>query len=139
VHRKLSLGPPEGLEETDMQHRRAPCSSLRRRPAPAPCRTSACGPPNEFVTFVGASGCGKSTLLRMIGGLEQHSGEQLVDGRAITGPGPDRGMVFQHYSLYPWLTVRENIKFCRQLKVHPGERSDADVEAAGGRAERCSA
>ena len=70
---------------------------------------------NEFVTFVGASGCGKSTLLRTIGGLEvQTAGELLVDGRAVSGPGIDRAMVFQHYSLYPWMTVLENIKFCRR-------------------------
>ncbi|MEZ5701947.1 MAG: ATP-binding cassette domain-containing protein [Burkholderiaceae bacterium] len=57
---------------------------------------------NEFVTFVGASGCGKSTLLRTIGGLETHtSGALLIDGKPVTGPGIDRAMVFQHYSLYP--------------------------------------
>ncbi|KDB50473.1 ABC transporter-like protein [Sphaerotilus natans subsp. natans DSM 6575] len=90
----------------------------------------------EFVTFVGASGCGKSTLLRCIGGLEHHdSGELKVDGRAVDGPGPERGMVFQHYSLYPWLSVRENIRFCRQLRVHTGERTSAEVEAASGRAD----
>jgi NitT/TauT family transport system ATP-binding protein len=91
---------------------------------------------NEFVTFVGASGCGKSTLLRTIGGLEvQTSGELLVDGRAVTGPGIDRAMVFQHYSLYPWMTVCENIKFCRQLAAHTEGRTSADVEAAEGRAD----
>jgi NitT/TauT family transport system ATP-binding protein len=91
---------------------------------------------NEFVTFVGASGCGKSTLLRTIGGLEvQTSGELLVDGRAVTGPGIDRAMVFQHYSLYPWVTVCENIKFCRQLAAHTEGRTSADVEAAEGRAD----
>ena len=59
---------------------------------------------NEFVTFVGASGCGKSTLLRTIGGLEHHTGGELwVDGAAVQGPGPDRAMVFQHYSLYPMI------------------------------------
>jgi NitT/TauT family transport system ATP-binding protein len=92
--------------------------------------------PNEFVTFVGASGCGKSTLLRTIGGLEHHTGGELqVDGLPVKGPGPERAMVFQHYSLYPWMSVRENIKFCRQLKVHTQERTSADVEAAAGRAD----
>ncbi|MBD9483165.1 ABC transporter ATP-binding protein [Pseudomonas sp. PDM14] len=92
---------------------------------------------NEFITFVGASGCGKSTLLRSIGGLEQHSlGEILVDGHAVNGPGIDRAMVFQHYSLYPWLRVMENIKFCRQLKVISDTvRGEADIEVASGRAE----
>ncbi|WP_137920628.1 ABC transporter ATP-binding protein [Hydrogenophaga sp. 2FB] len=91
---------------------------------------------NEFVTFVGASGCGKSTLLRTIGGLEvQTSGDLLVDGHAVTGPGIDRAMVFQHYSLYPWMTVCQNIKFCRQLRAHTDGRTSADVEAADGRAD----
>lgn len=92
---------------------------------------------NEFITFVGASGCGKSTLLRSIGGLEQHSrGEILLDGRAVNGPGIDRAMVFQHYSLYPWLNVMQNIKFCRQLKVVADTvKSDGDVEVASGRAD----
>ena len=91
---------------------------------------------NEFVTFVGASGCGKSTLLRTIGGLEvQTAGELLVDNKPVTGPGIDRAMVFQHYSLYPWMTVMENIKFCRQLAAHTQDRSSSDVEAASGRAD----
>src|SRR5688572_33441005 len=73
--------------------------------------------PNEFVTLVGASGCGKSTLLRVIGGLEdQTSGEVRVDDVPVNAPGADRAMVFQHYSLYPWLNVIENIKFSRWLK-----------------------
>ena len=91
---------------------------------------------NEFVTFVGASGCGKSTLLRTIGGLEvQTSGDLLVDGQPVTGPGIDRAMVFQHYSLYPWMTVCQNIKFCRQLAAHTEGRTSSDVEAADGRAD----
>lgn len=91
---------------------------------------------NEFVTFVGASGCGKSTLLRIIGGLETHtSGSLDVTGHAVTGPGADRAMVFQHYSLYPWLNVIDNIKWCRQLAVHTRDRTTADVEAASGRAD----
>lgn len=92
---------------------------------------------NEFITFVGASGCGKSTLLRIIAGLETlTSGEILLGGKPIDGPGVDRAMVFQHYSLYPWLTVMKNIKFCRQLKVIADSvRNDADIEAASGRAD----
>lgn len=91
---------------------------------------------NEFVTFVGASGCGKSTLLRIVGGLEYHTaGEVLVDGRPILGPGADRAMVFQHYSLYPWLRVMENIKFSRRLKHGRESITEADVEAASGRAD----
>jgi NitT/TauT family transport system ATP-binding protein len=91
---------------------------------------------NEFVTFVGASGCGKSTLLRCIGGLESlSSGGIFADGVAINKPGVDRAMVFQHYSLYPWLTVIGNIKFCRQLKTGREELTSADVEAASGRAD----
>jgi len=92
---------------------------------------------NEFITFVGASGCGKSTLLRIIAGLETlTSGDILLGGQPIDGPGVDRAMVFQHYSLYPWLTVMKNIKFCRQLKVVADSvRNDADIEAASGRAD----
>ncbi|GAA0747533.1 ABC transporter ATP-binding protein [Ideonella azotifigens] len=92
--------------------------------------------PNEFVTLVGASGCGKSTLLRCMAGLERHDqGELRVCGQPIAGPGPDRAMVFQHYSLYPWLTVIENIRFVRRLSAHTRDRSSSDVEAASGRAD----
>lgn len=91
---------------------------------------------NEFVTFVGASGCGKSTLLRTIGGLEvQSAGQLLVDDQEVDGPGIDRAMVFQHYSLYPWMTVMENIRFCRQLEAHTRDRTSADVEVASGRSD----
>jgi NitT/TauT family transport system ATP-binding protein len=90
----------------------------------------------EFVTLVGASGCGKSTLLRLIAGLDEHtSGELEAAGVPVQGPGAERAMVFQHYSLYPWLTVMGNIKFARQLAVHTRNRTSADVEAASGRAE----
>jgi len=90
----------------------------------------------EFVTLVGASGCGKSTLLRTIAGIDIHSaGEISVGGVPISGPGVDRAMVFQNYSLYPWLTVINNIKFTRQLAAHTRDRTSADVEVAAGRAE----
>lgn len=92
--------------------------------------------PNEFVTFVGASGCGKSTLLRIIAGLEYHTeGEVFAGERPVAGPGADRAMVFQHYSLYPWLTVTENIKFSRRLRHGRENLTTADVEAASGRAD----
>lgn len=91
---------------------------------------------NEFVTFVGASGCGKSTLLRCIGGLETlSSGSIKLEGETISKPGANRAMVFQHYSLYPWLTVIDNIKFSRSLKFGRENLSSADVEAASGRAD----
>ena len=73
----------------------------------------------ECVTIVGASGCGKSTLLRMLAGLEEvTSGKIFVDGNPVTGPGVDRAMVFQHYSLYPWLTVLDNIQFSHRFKAN---------------------
>jgi NitT/TauT family transport system ATP-binding protein len=66
----------------------------------------------EFMSVVGASGCGKSTLLRIVAGLEDASGGSLVlDGHRLAGPGKDRGMVFQQYTLYPWLTARKNVEF----------------------------
>lgn len=68
--------------------------------------------PSEFVTILGPSGCGKSTILKIVAGLEAPtSGRVLLDGREITEPGRDRGMVFQTYTLFPWLSVRENIEF----------------------------
>lgn len=66
----------------------------------------------EFVCVIGPSGCGKSTLIRILAGLESpSSGEVLLDGQAVNGPGPDRGMVFQGYTLFPWLTVKKNVMF----------------------------
>jgi ABC-type nitrate/sulfonate/bicarbonate transport system ATPase subunit len=67
---------------------------------------------NDFITILGPSGCGKSTLLRIVAGLDvQTSGEVLLDGQRIVGPGAERGMVFQSYTLFPWLTVRDNVCF----------------------------
>jgi len=67
---------------------------------------------NDFITILGPSGCGKSTLLRIVAGLDrQTSGEVMLEGRRLAGPGADRGMVFQSYTLFPWLTVRDNVCF----------------------------
>jgi ABC-type nitrate/sulfonate/bicarbonate transport system ATPase subunit len=67
---------------------------------------------NDFLCILGPSGCGKSTLLRIVAGLEAPTtGRVLLDGRAVERPGPDRGMVFQSYTLFPWLTVRHNVLF----------------------------
>ncbi|CAN5467255.1 ABC transporter ATP-binding protein [soil metagenome] len=76
--------------------------------------------PHEFVSVIGPSGCGKSTFLRLVAGLDKPtSGEILVSGRKITGPGADRGMVFQEYALLPWKTTAANIEFGPRLKGLP--------------------
>ena len=88
---------------------------------------------NELVCIVGASGCGKSTLLNIVGGLEEATGGTVeVDGAPVIGPGPDRGMVFQAYSLYPWKTVSENIRFGLECAGVPrGQRAERVQELLG--------
>jgi len=82
----------------------------------------------EFICIIGPSGCGKSTLIRIVAGLEDSSaGEILVDGHPVSGPGPDRGMVFQGYTLFPWRTVRQNVMFGLEMRGKSG--ANADVEA----------
>ena len=75
---------------------------------------------SEFVVMVGPSGCGKSTLINIIGGLaDATEGSVEIDGKEVSGPGADRGMVFQGYSLFPWLTVQKNIEFGLKMKKMP--------------------
>jgi NitT/TauT family transport system ATP-binding protein len=82
----------------------------------------------EFICIIGPSGCGKSTFIRIVAGLEDSSGgEILIDGKPVSGPGPDRGMVFQGYTLFPWRTVRQNVMF--GLEMRGRSASFADVEA----------
>ncbi len=82
----------------------------------------------EFICIIGPSGCGKSTLARIVAGLEEPSGgEMLLDGHAVSGPGPDRGMVFQGYTLFPWRTVKQNVMF--GLQVGGESYSSAEAKA----------
>ncbi|MBB6250930.1 ABC transporter ATP-binding protein [Nitrospirillum iridis] len=82
----------------------------------------------EFVCLLGPSGCGKSTLLNAIAGFSNPTdGTITVGGKAVTGPGPDRGMVFQEYALFPWMTVAKNIRFGLEIKGMANDAADARV------------
>lgn len=82
----------------------------------------------EFVCVIGPSGCGKSTLIRILAGLEKHSsGEVLLDGNPVDGPGRDRGMVFQGYSLFPWLTVKQNVMFGPEMSGHTRNMAESQA------------
>ena len=84
---------------------------------------------NEFLCVVGPSGCGKSTLLRILGGLEDiTSGSIVLNDQELVGPGADRGMVFQGYSLFPWLTVEENIAFGLKISKKPKAQIQSIVD-----------
>ena len=95
----------------------------------------------EFLCVIGKSGCGKSTLLRLLAGLEQPTrGRILLDGRELRGPGPDRAVVFQQDSLFPWMTVRRNVVFAaaksgRFTKQEAAERAEYFLEQTGMGAE----
>ncbi|WP_295997584.1 ABC transporter ATP-binding protein [Rugamonas sp.] len=86
-------------------------------------------PRGQFTCLLGPSGCGKSTLLNAVAGFAPPTGGSIVaDGRAVTAPGPERGMVFQEYALFPWMTVAENIGFGLQIKGLPKADIAATVE-----------
>jgi NitT/TauT family transport system ATP-binding protein len=90
--------------------------------------------PGQFVSILGPSGCGKSTLLNCVAGyLQPTTGSITVDGETIAGPGPDRGMVFQQYSLFPWKTVRENVAFGPRMigRAHPEGIADTFIAMVG--------
>src|SRR5690606_21719205 len=91
---------------------------------------------NDFVTILGPSGCGKSTLLRIVAGLDYPTqGQVLLDGSPVRGPGADRGVVFQSYTLFPWLTIEENICFGLRERgmslADQKERSDYFIAKVG--------
>ncbi|WER45299.1 ABC transporter ATP-binding protein [Cupriavidus sp. WKF15] len=91
---------------------------------------------NDFVTILGPSGCGKSTLLRIVAGLDSPSGGNvLLDGQPVSGPGADRGMVFQSYTLFPWLTIEQNVRFGLRERgmseAEQRERSDFFIQRVG--------
>ena len=80
---------------------------------------------NEFICVVGPSGCGKSTLLNIIAGLsEPTSGAVYCDGKKVTGTGTERGVVFQQYALFPWLTVKKNVMFALEMKGVKGKEAE---------------
>ena len=84
--------------------------------------------PREFVSLVGASGCGKTTLLNMLAGFVQpDSGKVLFEGKRVTGPSRERGIVFQQYAIFPWLTVRQNIEFPMKLATAP-KKTRAEID-----------
>ena len=83
----------------------------------------------EFVCLLGASGCGKSTILNLLAGFEQPDlGQLLINGQAITGPGPDRGMVFQQPTLFPWLSVLDNVTFGPRMAGQASDQYQADAQ-----------
>ena len=83
---------------------------------------------NEFICVVGPSGCGKSTLLNIIAGLlEPTSGAVYVNGKKVEGTGTERGVVFQQYALFPWLTVKKNVMFALEMRGFKGKQAEDEA------------
>ena len=86
----------------------------------------------EFVSIIGPSGCGKTTMMNIVAGFVMPtSGTVLLDGNPVSGPGPERGVIFQEYGVFPWLTVKENIAF--GLKLAANRVPEAEREQIGAR------
>jgi NitT/TauT family transport system ATP-binding protein len=122
-----------GIVIDDVMHEYHP---PRGRPVLAIDRLSLEIRPREFIALLGPSGCGKSTLLYLIGGfLPIQHGRIVVNGKPVSGPGPDRGIVFQHFALYPWKTVRENVLYGlgkqRLPKTERREIADRFIQLVG--------
>ncbi|MFJ8623717.1 ABC transporter ATP-binding protein [Kitasatospora sp. NPDC093550] len=102
-----------------------------RRSAPVLDRTELDLPAGSFTALLGPSGCGKSTVLNAVAGfVRPTAGQVLVGARPVTGPGPDRGVVFQHYALFPWLTARGNVEFAlKRLGLPRAERRSRALAA----------
>jgi NitT/TauT family transport system ATP-binding protein len=84
---------------------------------------------NEFITVIGPSGCGKTTLLRIIAGLIPYDqGEVTIDGRPVTGPGPERAVVFQNFALMPWADIMTNVSFGLEIRGTPKEQCRATAK-----------
>ena len=117
---------PPWPTRTDRHRRRQPPLSPAARTRGAGARPGlARGANREFVALLGPSGCGKSTLLYLIGGfLPVETGTITVDGKPVAGPGPDRGIVFQHFALFPWKTVRGNILYGLERQGMPKEERE---------------
>jgi NitT/TauT family transport system ATP-binding protein len=89
--------------------------------------------PGEFVSIIGPSGCGKSTLLNVVAGFSKATeGEVRLDGRVISGPGSDRGVVFQQYSLFPWMSVRKNVEFGLRMQGMPASKRETTARTLLG-------
>ena len=114
-------------------------SARRRRPRARSTTSASDAHRREIMCVIGPSGCGKSTLARILAGLEDATaGEVLLDGKQVHGPGPDRGMVFQGYTLFPWLTVAKNVMFGLELSGEHSGSTPRRRRAPGSSSSACT-